>query len=361
MLTFAKRYRMSYSKAVIIWLWIGLFMVFMQIIIGGVTRLTGSGLSITKWEIVTGTIPPINQAQWEAEFELYKKTPQYEKINDGMTLRSFKFIFFWEYFHRLWARTMGFVFLFPFLYFLFRKQIDKPVIIDLSRVIFFAALAAIFGWIMVASGLVNRPWVNAYKLSIHLGIGFAVFGALLWTIFKAQLQEHIGSNNSRFKRDSKLFIYLLIIQILLGGMMSGMKAGLFYPTWPLIDGGLFPMVLFEASKWSVDNLVNYDQDLFMSGLIQSLHRTLAYIVFIYGLVIAWRYRKVVKYSLSVYFLLIILCAQVLLGILTLINSIGSVPVLLGVLHQGVGIILFGAALYFVFINKNDKSENIQKI
>ena len=348
---------MNYSKAVIIWLWIGLFMVFMQIIIGGVTRLTGSGLSITKWEIVTGTIPPVSKAQWEEEFNLYKETPQYQKINEGMTLASFKFIFFWEYFHRLWARAMGFVFLFPFVFFLLRKKIDKVLVFDLLRVIFFAILAAVFGWIMVASGLINRPWVNAYKLSIHLGIGCAVFGALLWTIFRAQFNGHIGGIDQSFKRAANLFIYLLIIQILLGGMMSGMKAGLFYPTWPLIDGGVFPDVIFEAKQWSVDNLVNYDQNLFMSALIQSLHRTVAYIVFIYGLVIAWRFRSHVKFQSSLYVLVIVLFIQVLLGIFTLINCIGSIPVLFGVLHQGFGIILLGVGLYFVFINKYKIAEN----
>ncbi len=174
---------MKYSNKVKIWLFIGLVMVFVQVIVGGITRLTESGLSITKWEVISGTLPPLSEADWEQQFELYKSTPQYIEINEGMNLDDFKFIYFWEYIHRFWARIMGFVFLFPFLYFLVKGYLDKALLKKLSIVIFCALLAATFGWIMVASGLVERPWVNAYKLSIHLMIAFSVYVALLWTFF----------------------------------------------------------------------------------------------------------------------------------------------------------------------------------
>lgn len=343
---------MKYSKAVIIWLWIGLFMVFMQIVIGGITRLTGSGLSITKWEIVTGSIPPINAKQWEEAFDLYKATPQYEKINDGMTMPQFKFIYFWEYLHRLWARVMGFVFLIPFLFFQWKKYLDKPIRKDLLRVVFFAFLAAIFGWIMVASGLVNRPWVNAYKLSIHLAIGFAVFAALWWTILRASYSDKKNIRFLLLKQPVNMFISLLIIQILLGGLMSGMKAGLFYNTWPMMDNGYFPQILFHANSWNVENMIHYDNSSFMSAIVQLLHRTAAYILFGFGLFIGWKLINQHKeYRLGALFLSILL-VQFILGIFTLINSIGTIPVLLGVLHQAGGLILFAIGLYLVFIIKD---------
>lgn len=143
--------------AVQIWLIVGLFMILMQVFIGGITRLTGSGLSITKWDIVSGTIPPLNENEWNAQFELYQQTPQYHKINKGMSLSEFKFIFFWEYFHRLWARTMGFVFLFPLIFFIFKRKISSLLGKRLFIVFLLAALNASMGWIMVASGLIERP------------------------------------------------------------------------------------------------------------------------------------------------------------------------------------------------------------
>jgi len=204
-------------------------MVFMQIVIGGITRLTGSGLSITEWEIVTGTLPPMSDEGWQVEFDKYKSTPQYLKINRDMEMGSifspdtFKFIYFWEYLHRLWARTMGFIFLFPFLFFLIRKMIPGSLVRRLGVVIGLAALAATFGWIMVASGLIERPWVNAYKLSLHLCIGIAVFIALWWAFIrythpnKIIYKIHIPSY-------TKWMLVFIIIQIFLGGVMSGTKS-----------------------------------------------------------------------------------------------------------------------------------------
>ena len=160
----------SFSGWVKVWLLVGIIMIFFQVVIGGVTRLTGSGLSITKWEIILGTFPPVNAQQWMEAFDLYKATPQYQQINEGMNLKEFKFIYFWEYFHRLWARLMGFVFLIPFLLFYFRGFFDKWLTKRLVIVFLLAALVASFGWIMVASGLIHRPWVNAYKLTMHLSL-----------------------------------------------------------------------------------------------------------------------------------------------------------------------------------------------
>ena len=162
------------SRWVKIWIVTGVLMIFMQIVIGGVTRLTGSGLSITRWEIVIGAVPPLGEAAWQEAFDLYKETPQYHRINKGMNLDEFKFIYFWEYFHRLWARLMFFVFIIPFGFFLLRGMLSKKLARWLLLVVLLAGLEGFFGWIMVKSGLRERPWVNAYNLTLHLCMGFII-------------------------------------------------------------------------------------------------------------------------------------------------------------------------------------------
>lgn len=342
---------MNVSRWVKVWLYIGLIMLMGQIVIGGITRLTGSGLSITKWEIVTGTLPPTSEAAWEKEFDLYKETPQYAKINDGMSMKEFKFIYFWEYFHRLWARTMGFVFLFPFIIFVARKMLPRDLIRRLGLVVLLAALAASFGWIMVASGLVERPWVNAYKLTIHLSIGISVFIALYWAILHVEIPK-MRIIEKKTKSMAKVLVSMLIIQILLGGLMSGMKAGLFYPTWPDMNGEVIPQVLFNTSHWNVESIVNYDTNPFMSALVQVLHRTVAYIVFGYGLFFAFKLFKknLGRFSsIPLVCFVLLLFTQVFLGIITLVMSKGSIPVFYGVMHQGFGILLLASAVYFLFM------------
>ncbi len=182
------------SKAVSIWLMIGCIMVLFQIIIGGITRLTDSGLSITEWEVVKGTLPPLNDSEWEVSFEKYKTfaKKQFQSLHSDMTLEKFKQIYFWEYFHRLWARLMGFVFIIPFIYFLIRKKIEVYFIKRLLIVILLASLSAIFGWLMVASGLNNdkRTWVNAYNLLTHLILATSLFSYLILTFYHHAFQKN---------------------------------------------------------------------------------------------------------------------------------------------------------------------------
>lgn len=261
-----------YPKIVKYWLWAGIIMVFFQIVIGGITRLTGSGLSITKWEIVTGTLPPFTESAWEAEFDLYKETPQYAKINEGMSLSEFKFIYFWEYFHRLWARLMGFVFAIPLFFFWRQGYIDKPLGKRLGIIFCMAGIVASFGWIMVASGLIDRPWVNAYKLTMHLSLALILFSYLIWTLFKVSQPDVSVFHTSVLKSGISVFVGLLVIQIILGGLMSGMRAALFYPEWPLMSGQYVPDIVFDASAWNTNNFVAYDSTPFMAALIQTLHR-----------------------------------------------------------------------------------------
>ena len=345
---------MRYNKYVRYWLVAGCILIFFQIFIGGVTRITGSGLSITKWEIVTGTLPPMNEKEWSSEFELYKDTPQYQKINAGMTLSKFKFIYFWEYFHRLWARLMGFVFLFPFIFFILKKWIDKWMIRQLCLVIFWAMMAAVFGWVMVASGLVDRPWVNAYKLSLHLGIALTTLSFLLWGTYRAFDYDKVSIDNKSLLKLARWFFAALVLQIFFGAVVSGMRAALYYPSWPDLNGQYIPDVLLDSGSWRLSNLVDYDKDAFMPALIHVLHRNWGYFVYAFGMYIVY---KVYRYPLRRIFyvfntiLLICLNLQVLLGILTLINSKGTIPLFYGVMHQAIAIFILASSLFMLYIYK----------
>lgn len=341
------------GRSVKIWLFVGLFMILMQIVIGGVTRLTGSGLSITKWEIVTGSIPPLNQQEWGEAFDLYQQTPQYQKINQGMALQDFKFIFFWEYFHRLWARLMFFVFVFPFGWFLARGMLSRRLTNRLIGVVLLAGLEGFFGWIMVYSGLIKRPWVNAYNLTLHLCTALVIFSYLLWTIFIAiKPRPHPGTPALRsWRKYTWLMIGVAFLQIALGAMMSGSKAALAYPTWPAMRGTYFPSLLADPANWRLVHFIDYDTHPFMPTLIQFLHRNVAYVLTIMICYFVWRLGKE-KLSRALrqgnVALLSMLAVQVLLGILTLLNSIARIPVTLGVLHQAGAVLLLSILLFVAY-------------
>ncbi|MEO5581441.1 MAG: COX15/CtaA family protein [Saprospiraceae bacterium] len=341
------------SKCVKAWLLLGIAMVFLQILIGGITRLTGSGLSITKWDIVTGVIPPLNENLWNIQFDLYKQTPQYQKINDGMTLDKFKWIYFWEYLHRLWARSMGFVFIIPLTFFWIRNLLNKSLKRDLIIVFFLACLSGAFGWIMVASGLINRPWVNAYKLSLHLGLALLTLSYLWWTYLKAVRQGETNMLPHGFRQFSLIFLLTVSVQILLGGMMSGMKAALMYPTFPMMGAHIIDPIIFESNSWHWVHFKDYDVYPFLSALVQLLHRFLAMTILSLS-IIGW-----IKWKLHlIKWIGLILIVQILLGVLTLICSKGTIPVGLGVFHQGFGILLLLCSVkwYFVCLNLKMKEK-----
>lgn len=239
-----------------------------------------------------------------------------------------------------------------------KKQLDKTLLKDLGLVVVLAILAAIFGWIMVASGLINRPWVNAYKLSIHLLIAFGVFVALLWAYLNATYKLDIESKyQGRLGKWIGVLAGILFLQLFLGGVLSGMRAAVVYPTWPDMHGSYFPSVIFDLDQWNADNFNNYDSNEFMPALIHFLHRNTAYLLLIVGLWIAVRLKTIgnnlqlPSFKLGSNFLMIALLIQVMLGILTVINSVGSVPVLLGVLHQAGALFVISVLIYLFFIFK----------
>ncbi|PHI20579.1 heme A synthase [Lewinellaceae bacterium SD302] len=341
----------TYHAAVRWWLVAGLILVLGQVVIGGITRLTESGLSITEWKPLSGAVYPGSEAEWQLEFDKYQDSPQYEMIFADISMEDFKFIYFWEWFHRQWARMMGLVFAIGFAFFSYKGWLNKALNKRLGVVVLLAALAASFGWIMVASGLIERPWVNAYKLTMHLSIAFCVFAYLLWTTFKVWQPNIAGFPHQKLKSPVRVLLIVLVIQLILGGIMSGAKAALVYPDWPDMAGSFLPDVLLKSSNWTVENFVEYDQGPFLSALVQFLHRMTAYSLIIIGL---WVSIRSFSQSISNSFrwanilLISMLGIQVILGIATVINSVGEVPVDLGVAHQGGAVFLLGFALYAAY-------------
>ncbi len=336
---------MSKERNIRIWLWAGVVMVFVQISLGGITRLTGSGLSITQWDIVTGIIPPLNQEQWTIKFELYKRTPQYQKINEGMSLKEFKFIYFWEYMHRLWARSIGFVFVFPFVFFLSKGWLSGKLLKNLGIAVLLGGIVATLGWIMVASGLVDRPWVNAYKLTIHLNLAFLLYSWLLWIAIGPPVS---WSNHNWLKPLLNVLTVLVILQLILGGLMSGMKAGLYYPTWPDMYGALFPTNLLQAKLWTRHFLFEAYEQGPMPGVVQFLHRMTAYVIGLFSIIIFWKSRinsTTRQIRMASFLLIVSVLVQITLGVLTVIHCIGKVPLLYGVAHQIMAIVALSVIVY----------------
>lgn len=340
--------RSGYHPAVKWWLIAGVILVVGQVVIGGITRLTESGLSITEWEPLSGAMPPLNAADWSVEFEKYKASPQYEKIFADITLSEFKFIYFWEWFHRQWARMMGLIFAVGFVIFWRKRWLDSRLMKRLGVVVLLAAITASFGWIMVASGLHDRPWVNAYKLTMHLSLGITLFSYLLWITFKVLDPKTRTFPQNAVDKWRWPLNFILIVQLILGGIMSGARAALPYPTWPSLNGDFIPPVLTDFSNWTVDNMVYYERTLFQPALIQFLHRMTAYTLVIIALGYAFAvFRRAENKDLRkpTALLITLLVTQVIFGIATVVSSVGQVPVGLGVAHQFTAIALVGSLLY----------------
>jgi len=350
-----KNHDYKYTKIVRIWLLVGLVMLIGQVVLGGITRLTGSGLSITRWDVVTGVVPPLNAEEWFQAFELYKQTPQFHKINSSFTVSDFKFIYFWEYFHRLWVRALGFIFLIPFIFFVAKKRIDFYLIKRLALVVFLTILTASAGWIMVQSGLINRPWVNAYKLTLHFMLALLVVWAMVKTVANVY---GFGDNiiGRKYSKIVPIVIGITFVQMIFAGLMSGMRAGLYYPSWPDMNGEFIPSVLLESEHWSWENMINYDSYLFAPAFIQFTHRMLAYVLLIATIIMFFKLKNKIdifsKRWLNLSLGLVLL--QVVLGVLTVLNVNGKIPLFYGVSHQLVGLLYF-MSLLFLYYNLQKKA------
>ena len=311
----------SRTRAVAIWLIIGVVMLIIQILLGGVTRLSGSGLSITEWNVVTGTLPPMNEQKWVEEFNKYKQTPQFLILNSDFTLQDFKSIFFWEWFHRFWARLIGVVFAIPFIIFLFQKRFKEEMIKPLIILFLLGALQGAVGWIMVASGLTGDAiYVKPTRLMLHFVLALGLLCYTFW--FALQLLVPNGKKivNRSLKNFTWEIIGVLILQLAFGALMAGHKAATVAPTWPDINGTFIPAKMFSA-----DGLLNLIEN---KITIHFFHRSLAYILFILILIWTW---KAVKMNDSTLFLktrwlpFLLVTTQVILGVFSVLTSIQIVP------------------------------------
>ena len=309
-------------------------LVFVMIVIGGITRLTESGLSITRWDPVTGAIPPLNEADWQAAFDLYRESPQYNQVNRGMTLDDFKFIYFWEYIHRLMGRLIGVAFALPLIWFAWKRAIPKGYGWKLVALLVLGGLQGAIGWWMVASGLVDRPEVSHIRLAVHLLMAFAIFGALIWVAM--DLRTLIRSPVARPARIGLTAIWalcLLAVQMLFGAYVAGLEAGYAFNSWPLMGDEFYP----SAAPWMEPFLRNFVDNPIM---VQFVHRWLAMIVGgVVGL-LAWRaWRARLRWTAALLAGAVIV--QIALGIATLTTG---VQLWIAVSHQAMAALLLAALL-----------------
>lgn len=324
--------------AVQLWLFLLCAMIFAMIIVGGATRLTDSGLSITEWQPILGIIPPIGEQAWQEAFALYKEIPEYQIVNKGMSLDEFKFIYWWEWAHRFLGRMIGFAFLIPFLYFLVRRQISRAMAPKLILMFILGGLQGALGWYMVMSGLVERVDVSQYRLAAHLCAAVLIFGYIFWVAIR------MGKDQPPRQRGSRAVIFsaggltvALFIQIALGAFVAGLDAGQGYNTWPKMDGAWIPEGLGVMTPWYLN--------LFENALtVQFNHRMVAYALVLWALAHSYMMVSQSKQgpvAVSATLLLIATLAQVALGIATLL---AQVPISLGLAHQGMAIVVFALAL-----------------
>jgi len=328
-----------------------ILMILGMVIIGGVTRLTGSGLSIVEWKPLIGILPPLTTSDWTIEFSKYQLSPEFQKINFGMTLSDFQSIYWLEYIHRLWGRLLGVVLLIPTLLMILKKQ-HVELWLYLTSLWILGASQGAMGWLMVKSGLILDPHVSAYRLAAHLFLGFAIFGVALWMGFKLY-QDKLSLPRKGFSqkafvslRTLSLIAFLLILlTALLGALVAGLKAGLLYNTFPLMGERLIPHEFLTLSPWWRDFLEN-------PVSVQFLHRIAATITAFFCIWIwVYQYTLTIPQKLSYSFGVVATFAllQVFLGILTLLHE---VPIVLATLHQGMAFLLFGGLLYVLFLIYN---------
>lgn len=332
-------------RAIKWWLVIGCLLIFLMVIVGGITRLTGSGLSITEWKIVTGTIPPLSDAAWQQEFDKYKQIPQYQQINSHFELSDFKKIYFWEYIHRLIGRMIGLVFLIPFLYFYFKGRIRKKLMPKLIVMFLLGALQGFIGWYMVKSGLSENIRVSHLRLALHLGTAFITFGYIFYVLLMEMYP--LEKEQSHTPYFPVLILAMVFVQIIMGAFVAGTHAGFIYNTWPKMEGQWIPdAVPFAFQQEGVSSLVNN------IVTVQFIHRNIAYLLT--GLIIGWwlmQKKKYAKFNIRLRaseILLWVVIIQALLGIFTLLSH---VPVWMGVIHQAMAFVLFASSIYLYFINR----------
>ena len=331
------------------WLLIGVVMIIIQVLLGGITRLTESGLSITEWKPITGTLPPMNNAAWQTEFDKYKVTDQFKYVHQDFGLSQFKYIFFWEWFHRTWAKLMGLVFLFGFIYFIVKGKFNQGMIKPMIILFILGALQGYIGWIMVKSGLVpEKYFVGHVELTTHFIAALGLLCYTLWFALSLLIKEQQIVINTKLKNFLLLILTVFFFQLIYGGFMAGLRAAITAPTWPDINGSIIPATMNELSPFSKNLVAN-------PITIHFIHRGLAYLLVL--LIGAWWYRslsiknKKIFSRLRITVMLLVLL-QAVLGILTVMNATApNMLVFFGVAHQFVAMVLLMVIVSLVFIVK----------
>jgi heme a synthase len=323
--------------AIRLWLYAVAALVLAMVLVGGATRLTESGLSITEWQPVMGMLPPLSDAQWQTEFGKYQAIPQYHALNQGMNLDAFKTIYWWEWTHRLIGRVIGFVFLVPLLWFLWRGWIGRGLRGRLWFIFGLGALQGAVGWWMVASGLAGRIEVSQYRLATHLVLACAIYVAIIWTAQRLD-ERPVMPSPPRIGLSAMALLLLVLLQIYLGALVAGLRAGYVYNTWPLIDGGLIP----DSSRLFLD--MPLWRNFFENTLTAQFdHRMVAYTIFVCALLHAFDVTRTAKSSWVVSSALVLVLAvtiQAALGIWTLLDR---VPITLALMHQAMAMLVLTVA------------------
>ncbi|MEP7208215.1 MAG: COX15/CtaA family protein [Casimicrobiaceae bacterium] len=324
-----------------VWLFACALMVFMMVVVGGVTRLTHSGLSITEWQPIVGTLPPLDDAQWQEAFVKYQATPEYQQVNKGMALDEFKGIFWWEYAHRLLGRVIGIVFFLPLLWFVTRRRMPAAYTGRLTAIFVLGALQGVLGWYMVTSGLVDDPRVSQFRLTAHLGLALLIFAALLWTglsLWTGERMRMVTTSQRAARRWAFGIAVLVLVMALTGGLVAGIRAGFAYNTFPLMNGHFVPPEILMLEPWWRNPFWNM-------ATVQFDHRLLAWILAILTPIAWWKVRRApeipARARLGATLLLVMLGIQISLGIATVIHV---VPLHLAALHQAGAVLLLAAAV-----------------
>lgn len=331
----------SNNKAIAIWLFVCCALIFTMVVLGGVTRLTRSGLSMVEWDPIMGVVPPLNQEQWQNTFDKYKNFPEYQKINKGMNLSEFKAIFWFEYSHRLLGRAIGLVFFIPFMYFLVRKKIRADLLPKLIIMFVLGGLQGLLGWYMVKSGLVDNPHVSQYRLTAHLVMAIGIYGFMFWVALGLLMPRRSGYNEliqPGLKRFGLFITAVISLMIISGGFVAGTKAGFAFNTFPKMHGQWVPGGMFTLSPW----IINFFENI---ATIQFTHRIIALMLFILVpayWVMALRLHLSKISNRGFHLLLLILLLQIILGISTLLLH---VPVSLAAAHQAGALVLLTLALF----------------
>ena len=338
---YSQKYHINYLLK--IWLISLLLLIILIILIGGLTRLTDSGLSITSWELFVGFLPPLNHNDWIEYFDLYKEIPEFKKQNFNMTLNEFKIIFWWEWIHRQLGRLIGLVSLLPMIY--FSHKYGAWILKKYSLIFFLICFQGFIGWYMVSSGLIDRVDVSHYRLSLHLTTAFVILSLIFWKFLEL---TDIKPKEIRIKQSLiKIFLSLLFLQLIFGAFVSGMDAGTIYNTWPLMGSSYFP----DDSKLVEFLDINFFED---PSIMQFVHRNLAYIIILYYLYLLFFIinTKNQYFYKPILFIGLILLIQIFLGILTILSG---VKIIYASLHQINSILIILSTLYFLYISKYKKS------